>query len=585
MIREIPDLLYKQTRMLMESETLQTALNDAFFLGKPQRALENALKLTDLGDAWDPELFSNDLFLKELIETCFLFKIKGVPCDVNRDALLFLLSHPPTDLETIRFRQSIMRDMENPETLEDVKRVYASLQWMIHYLNGSLQGSYTSYSDVTSWRMTVLRQIKQVIDLMPDSFSGTSEGLSRLRRAGLELRGSEKYQQLSGLVDYDDNMLGLKLNLRVGASGDLRDFKILHVKENTGNLHYSPPARRFYDKIMLWLRGFKFSNVQLVSTLIEHVYKDLEDWLALFLQISGHLEFYLAGLAFREKAMAAGLAVCLPEFNEDNTRVQMGNLFNPLLFQQETSPVPTAVASGYGTTTLITGPNSGGKTRLLQALGIAQILGQSGLYAPVASAKMHVMNGMFVSLIEEGKVDQKEGRLGMELIRIRTLFEKSNPRCMILLDELCSGTNPSEGIEILDLVLKLIPKLTANAFISTHFLEYARTLEQDRPISNLEFIRVDLSKEEAPTYRFIPGVATTSLARNTARRLGVTLDELSGLIDIRNAASAVKSAGFVSSLSKAPEPKVKISPTSSVQCELSEQTNPTTPKPQGQIYA
>ena len=56
--------------------------------------------------------------------------------------------------------------------------------------------------------------------------------------------------------------------------------------------------------------------------------------------------------------------------------------------------------------------------------------------------------GLVVSLIQETKADQAEGRLGMELVRIRELFEQLPPGAMVILDELCSGTNPSEGEEI-----------------------------------------------------------------------------------------------------------------------------------------
>lgn len=546
MIREIPDLLYEEPKMVVDDQTLQEALNEAFFLGKPKRALENALSLMDKGNQWDPESFSHDLFLKDLVETCFQFKIRNVPGEQNNQVLQMLLSHPPVDLKTIRFRQNISLDLENPETLEEVKRVYAGLQWMVSYLNDSMQGSYTSYSDVTNWRMTILRQIRTVVDLMAHSFKNTDSGLSRLRRAGLELKLSDQYSQLADLVDYDDNMLGLNLNIRVGASGELRDFRVNHVKENTENRHYSPPGRRLWDKVKLWVRGYNFSNVELVSSLIEKVFKDLEAWLTILLQVMGQLDFYLAGYAFKERAEAHGLAVCLPEFTDKPVPAKIEGLFNPLLFKQKITPVSSPVSSGCGTTTLVTGPNSGGKTRLLQALGIAQLMGQSGIYAPASSARIHPAQGMFVSLIEEGKVDQKEGRLGMELIRIRTLFEKSHPGCMILLDELCSGTNPSEGIEILDLVLSLLPKLNANTYISTHFLEYARSLHKERPMANLEFLKVDLNNREQPTYQFVQGVAGTSLARNTARRLGVTLDELLGLIEKRSQPAPQKNVSALS---------------------------------------
>ena len=105
-----------------------------------------------------------------------------------------------------------------------------------------------------------------------------------------------------------------------------------------------------------------------------------------------------------------------------------------------------------------------------------------------------------------------------------------------ILDELCSGTNPSEGEEIFHLVLHLLAELGPEAFITTHFLTFARRLEdapeEDLPLS---FLQVQLDAHQRPTYGFVAGVAETSLAAQTAARLGVTREELMTLVR-RNAA-------------------------------------------------
>jgi DNA mismatch repair protein MutS2 len=134
------------------------------------------------------------------------------------------------------------------------------------------------------------------------------------------------------------------------------------------------------------------------------------------------------------------------------------------------------------------------------------------------------------SLIDEAKPDQAEGRLGTELMRIRTLFERLPPGALVLLDELCSGTNPSEGEQIFELVVTMMAELEPQAFISTHFLAFAERLRRERKLPNLQFIQVALDEQRRPTYKFTPGVATSSLAAHTAERLGVTGEQLSALI-------------------------------------------------------
>jgi DNA mismatch repair protein MutS2 len=121
--------------------------------------------------------------------------------------------------------------------------------------------------------------------------------------------------------------------------------------------------------------------------------------------------------------------------------------------------------------------------------------------------------------------------LGMELMRIRALFERLPPGAMVLLDELCSGTNPSEGEEIFELVVSMLSKLEPQAFITTHFLAFAARLERERKIPGLGFLQVELGADRRPTYQFARGVAETSLAGHAAERLGVTGEQLLSLIE------------------------------------------------------
>jgi len=141
---------------------------------------------------------------------------------------------------------------------------------------------------------------------------------------------------------------------------------------------------------------------------------------------------------------------------------------------------------------------------------------------------------MFVSLVQQAEAEQSEGRLGTELLRIRRLFESLPRGGLAILDELCSGTNPTEGEEIFQLLIELLGELSPVAFISTHFLGLAARLERERPVE-LTFLEVELGASGKATYRFTPGVAKTSLARGVAERLGVTRESLRALLDSRKA--------------------------------------------------
>ena len=355
---------------------------------------------------------------------------------------------------------------------------------------------------------------------------------------GAAVRAGEAYRSLADLLDFDDDLATVHVKLRVGADGRIRDFAVLEVRENEKNAFVTPPLRRWLVRAELFARGYSFSEGEVMARLLDAVFEGLQGELAKLVQLLGDMEVYLGALGFADMASAAGLEVCLPELatsRSDDPRAAeraLLGLFNPLLLAAGARVVPCdLVTDRADTTVLITGPNSGGKTRVLQSLGIAQLLAQSGLVVPARAARLSAVPGLVVSLIQETTADQSEGRLGTELVRIRTLFEELRPASMVVLDELCSGTNPSEGEEIFELVVSVLTRLRPQGFVTTHFLTFAARLEHEGTIDDLRFVQVELDAEQRPTYQFVPGVARTSLARRAASRLGVTREELVALAD------------------------------------------------------
>src|SRR5690606_36408888 len=97
------------------------------------------------------------------------------------------------------------------------------------------------------------------------------------------------------------------------------------------------------------------------------------------------------------------------------------------------------------------------------------------------------------------------------------------------------GTNPSEAKELVRIVVEQLAALGAVVVVTTHLLDVARRLESDPPGARLAFRQVDLAADERPTFRFVAGVAPSSLARRTAERLGVTREALARLVAARGA--------------------------------------------------
>jgi DNA mismatch repair protein MutS2 len=527
-----PDLLSEKKGAGPDPEPLLNQL-DLAFLGRASAGeLDAELDALPAGETdWVPAHFADDLFLNELVNGCLMIKIRGQWAPMHRPFLERVLITPPPQLEAIHYRQAILRELEEQANLATaLETLFARVLRLLSLLRASRDDARL---EPVRFRLDVLGAFRDVVEQMADGFAGAATGLLRLCEAGEGIRQSAAYRNLVALLDHQASMATLRLDVVIGANGKLRHLEINKLEECKRNPFYRRPLRRWWDRMRVIFHRYHLEPEELVDRLVMGVYQDVAYAMARVIQLLCHLELYLAARSFADEARSRGLQVCLAEI-APGACIEFESLFNPLLLSLMERPVPSSISMGSANpVTLVTGPNSGGKTRLLQAVGIAQVLAQSGLYVPCKEARLPFVTGLFASIIELDRADQSEGRLGTELVRLRTLFERVPPGSFVLLDELCSGTNPSEAIEIVDMVLRLLRRLEPVAFVTTHFLDFAQQLHSTSATDEFVFLQAEVEAAHGATYRFIPGVATTSLAVGTARRLGVTFSELEAKLDQR----------------------------------------------------
>jgi DNA mismatch repair protein MutS2 len=530
----IPDLMAVEARVRLDAAAFGQTLVIAFAAGAPVEVYDEAVGRAAIPESgWASADFARDLYVSQIVQKCFEVRIDGKPQPACPKYVERVLLSPPRNQADAAMRRDVLSELvSNPAARTQVEGVHRA----VAHLRGLLAASRQPAPRVR--RMEILRAARDAFVLLAQSFVGARSALGRLRDFGAAVTSSPEYERLVALLEHDEHQGALDLRVRVGADGEVRSMEILAVRENDVNPFYKPPWRRFWARLALMFRGYRTTPGEVAERILSEVFSGVERAIALLFQIFGDLAVYLGALGFRDRALAVGLAVALPDWADASEGLALRGLFNPLLLVSGTIPVPADVSSGPGAVVVLTGPNSGGKTRVLQSIAIAQLLAECGLFVPAASARMPRATGLFASQFEEARADQPEGHLGMELLRIRKLFDDLEAGALVVIDELCSGTNPSEGEEIARLVLSLLPELGVRAFVTTHLLSFAGALAAQRPFPGLEFLQVELDGQERPTYRFVAGVARTSLAQRTAERLGVTRNELLARIAAKGRRSA-----------------------------------------------
>ena len=518
------DLLYDEPIGRLDVPAAREALTFAFASGDGD-VFTRLLEHTPVApSSFVSEAFAADLRLESFIERCLPIVVGQGVLPPTGSYMRRVLCSPPLERAHVELRQQVCGELaSSPKLAERFEQLYLALVQFRHRLSRPSIGMQEGIER----RLAILNALRVVIESLAYGFAGTSSALARLHHFGMAMLQTEAYRRLCELLEYEERRAELDLRVSVGFDGRIRSFQLLERRENRSNTFYATPLGRLWTQLGLLLEGNRIGPAEILSRLVDSVFSELEADAVFLFQLIGDMEVYLGALGLRRLAARAGLTVSLPELSDAGPRV-LERLFNPWLVAEGRPCVPVDLELGVGEhVVLVTGSNSGGKTRLLQSLCLCQLLGQAGLFVPAERAELRWATGLFASLLEDTPVDPVEGRLGTELLRIRRAFEQLRGGSMVVMDELCSGTNPSEGEELMALVLEALGELAPQAFISTHFLEFAARLAAQAP--QHRYLRAELDENEQPTFGFRDGVATSSLARRVAERLGVTREGLRAL--------------------------------------------------------
>jgi len=213
------------------------------------------------------------------------------------------------------------------------------------------------------------------------------------------------------------------------------------------------------------------------------------------------------------------LQCVVPEVNDEGV-IHAEDARHPILLLRELdnvvgSDIDLGAAGNQGL--ILTGPNSGGKTIILKVIGIFALMARDGIPIPARSARVDFFDPVLADIGDLQSVGGDLSTFSGHMLVCREVLASSGKNALVLMDELGSGTDPSQGVAIAQALLEALVDKGARTVITTHYMALKQLAASDHrfSVAGMQFLN------GRPTYKLLPGTVGESFALSVAERLNL----------------------------------------------------------------
>ncbi len=334
------------------------------------------------------------------------------------------------------------------------------------------------------------------------------------------------------------------------------DKELNHGTDVSGFIHFHPAnpssTGNLLEKKATGADPMSDALKRVVTDILKRTVNDIKSMLNRYVSVNGYsfvelmpqIVFYIRFAELYDKLMDKGVPICkakvLPTkdrncFAKDIYNIKLG----VKKAQGEELEIVTNdfVFDDNKRIYILTGPNRGGKTTITQAVGLAFLLAQSGIYVPACEFSFSPCDNIFTHFPADENETVFLGRLGEESKRLAEIFEHATNKSLLLLNESLATTNVAEGLYLAKDVVKSMRYIGVRAIFNTHMHDLARNLDELNASvegsSIVESLVTGYDKKNLAFKVKISPPQGVSYARDIAEKYGITFEKIKSRIDLR----------------------------------------------------
>ena len=373
------------------------------------------------------------------------------------------------------------------------------------------------------------KAIDKVIDEQGQIRPNASPALAKLRRqVGNKQRELDKqfkhilaeYRVKGWLSDSGESIRNSRRVLSVPSEHKRKIKGIIHDESSTGNTTFIEPEiiiqinNDIFDLEMAERQEI-YRLLKELSTMLRPHVETLENYQTLLVEID---------VIYSKARMASKMQATAPKLR-NKLFFGIKEAYHPLLYLKNKAVGEKVVPFDLtllneNRMLLVSGPNAGGKSVFMKAVGLLQIMMQSGFLIPVREdTELGVFSKLFVDIGDQQSLEDDLSTYSSRLENMKIFLRDADDETLILIDEFGSGTDPKSGGAIAEAILMELNSKKVFGILTTHYSNLKIFAFKTKGIVNgaMYFDQETLD----PTYELKIGRPGSSYAFEIAQKIGL----------------------------------------------------------------